>query len=120
MSGEDVSNPIQALELEDGSAQKHTTTAISSTDVPNMWSRDYLGLYAQYAAVGLLYGSTAFTANTFCPYVFHGEPNVCAIAANIACSNLPWKQNYKNHLYLLHTPGVRVLSETARYPKAPL
>ena len=79
-----MSNPIQALELEDGSAQKHTTTAISSTDVPNMWSRDYLGLYAQYAAVGLLYGSTAFTANTFCPYVFHGEPNVCANAANIA------------------------------------
>ena len=25
-------------------------------EIPNMWSRDYIGLYSQYAAVGLLYG----------------------------------------------------------------
>ena len=87
MSGEDVSNPIQTFQIEDGKSAKleETATAHSPTaDVPNMWSLDYVGLYAQYAAIGLLYGSTAFTANTFCPYVYNGEPNVCANAANIA------------------------------------
>ena len=52
--------------------------------LPDMWSWNYIGLYAQYAAVGLLYGSTIYTTNTFCPYVFKGEPNVCSNASNIA------------------------------------
>lgn len=26
--------------------------------VPDMWSKDFIGLYAQYAAVGLLYGTS--------------------------------------------------------------
>lgn len=52
------------------------------TQSPNMWSLQYIGLYSQYAAVGLLYG-TSGTIKIFCPYVYHGEPNVCANAVNI-------------------------------------
>ena len=97
----DVVNPLtdsfrltESLQVESPHASKHTSHSINSAlsrsrgsaskDVPNMWSRDYIGLYAQYAAVGLLYGSTSYTANTFCPYVYDGDPNLCANAANIA------------------------------------
>ena len=52
------------------------------TTLPNMWSKDYIGLYAQYAAVGLLYGMTG-TLNSFCFYVYEGEGNLCSNAANI-------------------------------------
>lgn len=50
--------------------------------VPDMWSWDYIGLYSQYASVGLLYGSTG-TLMPFCVYHFEGESNVCANARNI-------------------------------------
>ena len=50
--------------------------------VPDMWSWNYLGLYAQYAAVGLIFGSTG-TLMPFCVYSFHGASNVCANAKNI-------------------------------------
>ena len=40
-------------------------------DFPDMWSLDFIGLYSQYAAVGLLYGSCG-TCAIFCPYVFNG------------------------------------------------
>lgn len=51
-------------------------------EVPDMWSRDYIGLYSQYAAVGLLYGSTG-TLLAFCVYTFNGASNVCSNAKNI-------------------------------------
>eukprot|EP01039_Chlorochromonas_danica_P003362 gene3362-3685_t len=51
-------------------------------EVPNMWSLPYVGLYCQYASVGLLYG-TSGTLLPFCAYVFKGASNVCANASNI-------------------------------------
>jgi MFS family permease len=51
-------------------------------DLPNMWSLNYIGLYSQYAAVGLLYGSTGALL-PFCVYVYDGPSNVCANAKNI-------------------------------------
>lgn len=51
-------------------------------DLPNMWSLHYIGLYSQYAAVGLLYGTTGALL-PFCVYVFDGPSNVCANAKNI-------------------------------------
>lgn len=50
--------------------------------VPDMWSKDFVGLYAQYAAVGLLYG-TSGALLPFCVYVYDGASNVCANSANI-------------------------------------
>lgn len=51
--------------------------------LPNMWSKDYIGLYCQYAAVGLLYGSTT-TLLPICAYTYEGHANVCANARNIS------------------------------------
>ncbi len=51
-------------------------------EVPDMYAWENLGLYCQYAAVGLLYGS-ASTLVPFCVYTKKGEPNVCANASNI-------------------------------------
>lgn len=42
--------------------------------LPDMWSRNYIGLYCQYAAVGLIYGSTG-TLIPFCAYTFNGPAN---------------------------------------------
>ncbi len=50
--------------------------------VPDMWSWEYIGLYSQYASVGLLYG-TSGTLIPFCVYTFDGATNVCANASNI-------------------------------------
>ncbi|CAM9659315.1 unnamed protein product [Ectocarpus fasciculatus] len=47
-----------------------------------MWTLDYIGLYAQYAAVGLVYGSTGISYN-FCVYYYEGATNLCANANNI-------------------------------------
>ena len=46
----------------------------SKQPLPDMWSRDYIGLYCQYAAVGLIYGSTG-TLIPFCAYTFNGPAN---------------------------------------------
>ena len=50
--------------------------------VPDMWSLSYVGLYTQYAAVGLLYGS-AGTLIPFCVYVFDGPANLCSNSGSI-------------------------------------
>lgn len=55
--------------------------------VPDMWSRDFIGLYCQYAAVGLLYG-TSGALTPFCFYHFEGEGNVCSNSKNIV--NFAW------------------------------
>jgi len=46
----------------------------SKEPLPDLWSRDYIGLYCQYAAVGLIYGSTG-TLIPFCAYTFNGPAN---------------------------------------------
>jgi hypothetical protein len=37
-----------------------------------MWTWNYIGLYAQYAAVGLLYGMSGMSLN-FCVYYYEGN-----------------------------------------------
>lgn len=63
--------------------QSETTLGyVTNDELPNMWNRQYIGLYCQYAAVGLLYG-TSGALLSLCVYVYGGEPNVCANAPNI-------------------------------------
>jgi hypothetical protein len=61
---------------------------ISGPGLPNMWSRDYIGLYSQYAAVGLIYGGNQGTMFPFCFYVFNGDSNLCANGLSI--SSFAW------------------------------
>jgi hypothetical protein len=63
-------------------AVNNDDTPLMSGEAPNMWTKDYVGLYSQYAAVGLLYG-TSGTYYPFCSYVYDGPSNVCANAKNI-------------------------------------
>jgi hypothetical protein len=56
--------------------------ALIKPEVPDMWSWNYIGLYSQYASVGLLYGMSG-TLLPFCVYTFDGATNVCANAQNI-------------------------------------
>lgn len=51
--------------------------------IPYMWSIQYIGLYTQYMAMGLIYGSTG-TIMQFCVYVFHGKSNVCPSAGMLS------------------------------------
>lgn len=75
----------------DGDNSQHSALEINSeTDplfVPNMWTWDYIGLYCQYASVGLLYGSSG-TYLPFCAYIYDGASNTCANARNIV--NFAW------------------------------
>lgn len=57
-------------------------TPLEGVKVPDMWSKNYIGLYSQYAAVGLLYGSSG-TLLPFCVYTYNGAANVCSNARNI-------------------------------------
>lgn len=50
--------------------------------VPDMWSKEYIGLYCQYASIGLMYGSTGALI-PFCVYTFDGPSNVCSNSRNI-------------------------------------
>jgi MFS family permease len=50
--------------------------------IPDMWSYHYIGLYCQYGAIGLLYG-TSGALLSLCVYVYDGSPNLCANAQNI-------------------------------------
>ena len=52
------------------------------TGPPNMWARENIGLYCQFAAAGLLYGMGG-TTTAFCIYHFEGDSNVCSNAQDI-------------------------------------
>jgi hypothetical protein len=66
---------------------RYITNSTSSTKqeliLPDMWSWRYIGLYSQYAAIGLLYGSSG-ALTSLCVYVYDGSPNLCANARNIS------------------------------------
>jgi hypothetical protein len=47
-----------------------------------MWTKEYIGLYSQYAAVGLMNGSLGMSQN-LCVYYYEGTSNLCANANNI-------------------------------------
>jgi len=53
-------NPLQVYAFIPKDDENEGTKVIpgdsDSNTLPNMWSFNYIGLYCQYAAVGLLYG----------------------------------------------------------------
>ena len=49
---------------------------------PDMWSKDFIGFYSSYGAIGLVYGMGP-TIIPFCAYVYEGEANVCSNARSI-------------------------------------
>ena len=51
---DEVNNPLSAKAELSVDADGNSTNLAS--ELPNMWSWPYIGLYCQYAAVGLLYG----------------------------------------------------------------
>ncbi len=51
-------------------------------DLPDMWSLPNIGLYCQYAAVGLLFGSSG-TVLPFCAYVKKGSDDVCSNSGSV-------------------------------------
>ena len=77
-TSEDPLNNIEKFEIENGSNENIN----DQYDVPDMWSTEYLGLYSQYAAVGLLYGSSGAVI-PFCVYGYDGDSNLCANSKNI-------------------------------------
>jgi hypothetical protein len=52
----DIFAPLSSNEISDKSDPIIFERVFSESDLPRMWSKNYIGLYAQYAAVGLLYG----------------------------------------------------------------
>lgn len=77
---------IETIKDEIGPSHSTLTTDGEDGDtpyvVPNMYELKNIGLYCQYAAVGLLTGS-AGTLLQFCAYVKGGEANVCSNSSNI-------------------------------------
>ena len=74
--------------------------------VPNMWSLSYVGLYTQYAAVGLLYGS-AGTLLPFCAYVFDGPANLCSNSGSIFLFSWSFKLLFAIITECYHPFGMR-------------
>jgi hypothetical protein len=66
------------IDIKDSSSTSPSLSPIEQ----RMWSLEYCGLYAQYAAVGLVYGSMGVSYN-FCVYYYDGPSNLCANARNI-------------------------------------
>jgi hypothetical protein len=50
--------------------------------VPNIWTKNFIGLYCSYAIFGLLLGGSG-TWLPFCEYVYKGSSNLCANTGNI-------------------------------------
>lgn len=73
-TGSRLDSKISALEVMSAMGEKHP--------VPDMWSKEYIGLYCQYASIGLMYGSTGALI-PFCVYTYDGPSNVCSNARNI-------------------------------------
>ena len=57
-----------------------------------MWTKEYIGLYAHYAGVGINGGISGLVLN-FCVYYFHGSSTLCPNASSIIF--LPWR--YTSH-----------------------
>jgi hypothetical protein len=70
------------VHMKDSGGQIKSLEIDEDVDVPNMWAKENRGLYMQYMAVGLLYGS-AGTILPFCIYVKGGEDNVCSNAPQL-------------------------------------
>lgn len=66
----------------------HLIDSSRKSILARMWEWENLALYAQYAAVGLLDGTTGISYN-FCVYYFDGSSNLCANSYNI--QSLAWR-----------------------------
>lgn len=81
-----VANPLYARTENSSEVLNRPITSVnddrSRREVPNLWSSGYIGLYCQYAGVGLLWGSSG-TLLPFCVYTYHGASNVCSNSRNI-------------------------------------
>ena len=55
---------------------------------PNMWSREYIALYAHYACVGFVQAIVGGALVPYCLYVAKGQPNTCATLSTFV--NLPF------------------------------
>ena len=80
-----TSRLLLAVQNQDKSCDEQRVSLVSKyliPETPDMWSRDYIGLYSQYAAVGIVYGSSG-SYYPLCSYVYKGQSNVCANAKNI-------------------------------------
>eukprot|EP01041_Mallomonas_annulata_P002110 gene2110-4125_t len=66
-----------------------------------MWTMSYIGLYSQYAAVGLLYGTSGVALN-FCVYAYKGQSNLCANAKSMV--TLAWSFKI---FYAIFTDSIR-------------
>ena len=84
-----VDNPMPTLEVDNSSDgegvgdEKELEPCHVDHDILfKMWTKDYIGLYSQYAAVGLMTGSLGMTQN-LCVYYYSGSSNLCANANNI-------------------------------------
>jgi hypothetical protein len=86
-----MSTDYHALPIRDKEDDKErliSSQKSSSSMQHQMWNLDYCGLYAQYAAVGLIYGSMNISYN-LCVYSYDGPSNLCANAKNIQM--LAWR-----------------------------
>ena len=85
---EEIENPVGRDETKSTASNPSRISAfdvhsaMGKQEVPDMWSKEYIGLYCQYASIGLMYGSTGALI-PFCVYTFDGPSNVCANARNI-------------------------------------
>jgi hypothetical protein len=80
-----VQNPMAKLEVERLFPQEEKekdSDHIDRSILSKMWTKEYIGLYSQYAAVGLMNGSLGMTQN-LCVYYYSGASNLCANANNI-------------------------------------
>lgn len=71
-----------------------------------MWTLNYIGLYAQYAAVGIVTGSLGITYN-FCVYYYDGSSNLCSNAKSLIFLAWSFKIFYALFTDCIHPFGSR-------------
>jgi MFS family permease len=63
-------------------------TALRAGEVPNIWSREYIGLLAQYAAIGIVYGGLPRTVYPFMNNYLHMD-GYQTLSARVLLT-IPW------------------------------
>ena len=61
------------------SAERATGTV---RELPDLWSREYMALWAHYVCIGVVNGLLQNALQPYCQYVAHGAPNQCATLAS--------------------------------------
>lgn len=100
-------NPV--LNMDDNEfalSHPHPRKSTNPVVAPNMWLLENVGLYCQYAAAGLLYGS-AGTLLPFCAYVYDGESNVCSNSSNLTFFAWNFKLLFAIVVDTVHPFGLR-------------